>query len=281
MAEGYAGSEVAIKVEALTRRCPAYADLVAWLGGLIVAGQGAWKKVGPPRLDAARAARRLADGRPALDLATLALDWAAARQAAGDIAAEASRKGPDYPAPDLGPVLEGIGPDRPGPLRAVLTGDTGTLVEVAAGCGLEPPALGLLLLMALRPALRSLAVQAAPMLPEDWSRPVCPVCGSEPLLASLSGDEGERRLHCGLCETAWPVARVGCAFCGNDDAERLVYLAADDEPGLRVDICQACGRPLKVMDLRELNETVLVPLDELATWHLDQAAAEHRRGEAH
>lgn len=275
------GGEVERKVAALARRSPAYADLAAWLGGLILTGQEAWRRAGTPRLDVARAARRLAEGRPALDPSILALDWRTAREAARAIAAEAAREDRQGPAPDLEPVLERIGEDRPGPLRAVLTGDTAALVEAAAGCGLEPPALGLLLLMALRPALRSLAVQAAPMLPEEWARPACPVCGGEPLLASLSGESGERRLHCGLCETAWPAPRLGCVFCGCQDRERLGYLAAEDEPGLRVDLCDACGRHLKVMDLRELDEPVLVPLDELATWHLDQAAARHRQGAAH
>jgi len=78
-----------------------------------------------------------------------------------------------------------------------------------------------------------------------------------------------------LCETAWPYPRLRCPFCENDNREDLSYLKAESEEGLRVDLCNRCGQYLKTIDLRELAGPVIVPLDDVATWHLDIIAQEN------
>jgi FdhE protein len=106
----------------------------------------------------------------------------------------------------------------------------------------------------------------------QWNYGHCPVCGSAPKLADLSGEGGKRSLHCSLCETVWPYPRLQCPFCENDNRKDLSYLRAENEEGLRVDLCSRCGHYMKTIDLRELPGPVIVPLDDVATWHLDLIA---------
>jgi FdhE protein len=59
----------------------------------------------------------------------------------------------------------------------------------------------------------------------------------------------------------------------------LSYLRAENEEGLRVDLCSGCGHYLKTIDLRELAGPVIVPLDDVATWHLDLIAQQNLEDE--
>lgn len=105
---------------------------------------------------------------------------------------------------------------------------------------------------------------------EKWLQPYCPICGSGPAMAQLSGtDPGRmRRLVCGRCLSRWQFRRTQCPFCEND-AQRLATLAVEGESGLRIDHCESCRGYLKTYD-GEGKEDVL-----LADWtslHLDLLA---------
>ncbi|MBW1748693.1 MAG: formate dehydrogenase accessory protein FdhE [Deltaproteobacteria bacterium] len=91
-------------------------------------------------------------------------------------------------------------------------------------------------------------------------------CGSAPGLGDLSGEGGKRRLHCSLCETVWSYPRLQCPFC------ELNYLRAENEEYFRVDLCGQCNNYLKTLDLREISGPIILPLDDVATWHLDLIA---------
>jgi FdhE protein len=58
----------------------------------------------------------------------------------------------------------------------------------------------------------------------------------------------------------------------------LSYLRAENEEGLRVDLCGRCGNYLKTIDLRELPGPIIVPLDDVATLHLDIIADKNLEG---
>jgi hypothetical protein len=49
--------------------------------------------------------------------------------------------------------------------------------------------------------------------------------------------------------------------------------------GLLVDLCSRCGHYIKTIDLRELPGSIIVPLDDAATWHLDLIAQENLEGQ--
>jgi len=155
-------------------------------------------------------------------------------------------------------------------MKAALASDFKVMGATAKALNIDPPVLAVLLGLSLRPALSAIAQIVLEHLDLSlWHHGHCPVCGSAPRMADLSGEGGKRRLHCSLCETAWPYPRLRCPFCENDNREDLSYLRAKNEEGLRVDLCNRCGNYLKTIDLREFPGPVILPLDDVATLHLD------------
>jgi len=77
----------------------------------------------------------------------------------------------------------------------------------------------------------------------------CPRCGSPPGLASLSGEEGIRLLHCSLCVSAREFDRSRCAFCGERDALGIFTETPEDE--MWIEVCDRCRNYLKVVDRRK------------------------------
>ena len=78
-----------------------------------------------------------------------------------------------------------------------------------------------------------------------------------------------------MCETVWSYPRLRCPFCENDNREELSYLRAENEEYLRVDLCGRCNNHLKTLDLREISGPIILPLDDVATWHLDIIAGKN------
>ncbi|MCX5707918.1 MAG: formate dehydrogenase accessory protein FdhE [Candidatus Omnitrophica bacterium] len=105
----------------------------------------------------------------------------------------------------------------------------------------------------------------------QWLKGYCPVCGSAPLMAKLSRDDGKRILECCLCGTNWPFLRVKCPFCGNEDKDYLRFFFVDDQSQYRVDVCDKCKRYIKTVDERKLpkDQEVVLAVDNIATSYLD------------
>jgi FdhE protein len=106
----------------------------------------------------------------------------------------------------------------------------------------------------------------------NWQESYCPVCGSRAGMAELSGEEGRRTLSCSACSFSWPFKRMTCAYCGNEDSEKLSYFTAGDGV-TRVDTCKACSRYIKTRDSRKGGSDVPLEVDDLLTIHLDLLAA--------
>jgi len=101
---------------------------------------------------------------------------------------------------------------------------------------------------------------------------VCPFCGGPPQVAVLHTDGGAggggRGLVCATCSTSWPVRRILCVHCGEEDERRLGYFHTPEFDHVRIDACDACRHYLKTVDLTRLG--VAVPLvDEVASGALD------------
>jgi hypothetical protein len=108
-------------------------------------------------------------------------------------------------------------------------------------------------------------------------RAACPFCDGPPQLAVLQSDGSAagsgRALVCATCSTSWPVRRVLCAHCGEEDERRLGYFHAPDFDHVRVDACETCRQYIKTVDLTKLG--LAVPLvDEVASAVLDLWARE-------
>ncbi len=101
-----------------------------------------------------------------------------------------------------------------------------------------------------------------------WERNYCPVCGRRPLLAQLKKEmEGRSRyLICGGCHAMWRYARMGCAYCGNEDLNKMHILEPEEETAVRLDVCDKCHAYLKTYGEEGEEE---IYLRDWATLHLD------------
>ncbi len=128
-------------------------------------------------------------------------------------------------------------------------GDPAYCLELAARLSLDPLALRFAAVAAAMPIYRHAARRLGTVAEAGAEPGRCPSCGTRPWISRLQGDEGRRILECPLCATSWPVARLRCPFCGNDDARRLGQLSVEGEP-YRVDVCDGCRSYVKAFDGR-------------------------------
>ncbi|OGB96547.1 MAG: hypothetical protein A3G35_09720 [candidate division NC10 bacterium RIFCSPLOWO2_12_FULL_66_18] len=222
----------------------------------------------PVRLDPATAKLRLQAGHPLLAGVSAPVDAGVA----GRILQEICRI---VATPQAAWLLDAVR-QRPLDFQAVADALMAGRDEVLAETRGVPPAFfAFVLLAALRPSFRRHAESLQP-LTEDvpWHRPLCPICGSVPSLAELRGEPGRRYLRCALCEGAWRVPRLRCPFCATTDHTRLRYLRIEEDPGMRLDLCDACRRYLKTR-IAPGGEAEGDPFGrDLATIHLDALAWE-------
>ena len=158
-------------------------------------------------------------------------------------------------------------------LLAMLTGaDTGAAAWVL-GCA--PAPLAFLPRGFLSPIAEALAALVSPA-GGSARTPACPQCGWPPQVSMLDdepGAEGNRRLVCALCATAWTFSRAVCPACGASGEDGLEFHVDDGRAHVRVEACQTCRCYLKSVDLRVFG--FAEPLvDDLATPELDLWAAE-------
>lgn len=155
------------------------------------------------------------------------------------------------------------------------------LAEIAFEAGVDAELLATLAGQAVAPLLRAYAEHLLPLLERvddgtvegvAWSRGYCPICGAWPLLAELRGVELAQYLRCGACGSAWRSPRLFCAYCANDDFERLATLTVEGEQRFRVGVCERCKGYLKVINAFDPAPPELLGLQDAASVHLDVAA---------
>ena len=130
--------------------------------------------------------------------------------------------------------------------------------------------LGFLIEESLRPALEIVAERYGEVIRNSgWSEGYCPVCGHEPKIGELKGEEGQRYLFCSQCGFEWYFVRVQCPFCRNTEQQTLSYFTVEGEEKYRVDVCNACNRYLKIVDFRDTTEEPNLDVEDIATLHLD------------
>jgi FdhE protein len=137
----------------------------------------------------------------------------------------------------------------------------------------DPAMLAFLLRVVLSPVFQK---QAAPyqvwVETAPWRRGSCPVCGSQPGMARLTCDNGQRILVCPLCCTEWAFDRLRCPFCEEDNQPRLRYFTVGDDQEHRIDCCDRCQRYVKTVDERVLGRRANLPAEDVITAHLDVLA---------
>ena len=166
--------------------------------------------------------------------------------------------------------------DLPAVWAALAGGDWRRVELMAAGLRLDPGLLRLLAQDSLKPALHVWAHGLKDVVDLDrWLRGQCPMCGSPPALSEIQGKEGARRLRCGMCGAGWYYPRLQCAFCGSQDHKLLGYISAEGEAEkYRLQTCDACRGYIKVIVTYDPIPADLLPVEDLATLHLDLIADE-------
>jgi FdhE protein len=90
-------------------------------------------------------------------------------------------------------------------------------------------------------------------------------------------ENGARHLRCGRCGAGWPVRRLCCPSCGNEDHGTLPTLSEEGNLGKRrVEACDRCGRYVKVIASAAPTVPELLAVEDLATLHLDIIARGRR-----
>jgi FdhE protein len=273
--------DIALKVKTISTRNPAYTEIVQWVGDLLSETVKTYDsgEFHPPELNVDQEDLRKActHGRSFLNPEELVLDWEkVSAMYKRLVELVGTREDGRRQAEGLLKAIEEKRNGTPVVMKAALASNFETIEASAKAFSIDAPVLVLLLHLSLRPSLLLISQAVLEHLDLSlWNHGHCPVCGSAPRLADLSGEGGKRRLHCSLCETAWFYPRLRCPFCENDNRKELSYLRAESEPGLRVDLCSRCNNYLKTMDLREIAGPVILPLDDVATWHLDIIAGKN------
>jgi len=164
------------------------------------------------------------------------------------------------------------------------------LAEIALQSGVDAELLTTVAAQAVAPLLRAYAEHLLPLVerlddgaPDGavWQRGYCPVCGGWPSIAELRGVELALFLRCAGCGSGWRWQRLGCPYCGNDDYHTLHTLTIEGEKRFRISVCERCKGYLKVGNAFDPPPAQLLPLDEVASLHLDVVAIErgyHRPG---
>ena len=144
--------------------------------------------------------------------------------------------------------------------------------STGATVGIDRGLLTFVLNSGLRPFLRAQAEALAPLVDDaSWYRGYCPICGGEPDMAALGKGNGRRRLLCSRCDSEWTFRRLGCPFCGNDEAGQLAHYPSDDNV-YRLSVCERCHRYLKTIDLREAAGERPLAAERILTTGMDVAA---------
>ncbi len=96
-------------------------------------------------------------------------------------------------------------------------------------------------------------------------RPVCPYCGSPPLVGVLrpEGDGAKRSLVCSFCRTEWDYMRIACPSCEEPREENLCVYNTPAFAGVRVEACDTCRAYIKTIDLTQ-NGWAVPEVDDLA-----------------
>jgi FdhE protein len=261
--------------EAIIAAKPAYRDLIRFYGRIFAAQEDARQQI---RLDPVVIPEDLLTIRrreqlPLVPVSGMVFDPAAAGVLLGEICGITIDCGTGLAGSAR--ILSAKGAGITPLFRDFLDEDEAAMARAALGLGVDPPALAFFLYHSLRPALRCCARQLSGLLADEpvWEQGYCPICGSFPGLSCLEGD-GERSLFCSFCWHKWPLRRLLCPFCGNQDRERLLFLYSEEEPGYRVDACASCQKYIKTVDTRVLGRLCYPPLEQIASLHLDIKAAE-------
>lgn len=114
---------------------------------------------------------------------------------------------------------------------------------------------------------RATALVGRPIFWLEWTRTVCPCCGSSPDIALTDGSV--RTLVCGRCDAEWRAVRDGCLGCDAPDLPSHIARIANAALGYDLVMCNSCGRFMKERPRRGTSPLIV---ERALTADLDRAA---------
>lgn len=233
--------------------------------------------VGPISLTQEHVREKMERGQPLLSGLELALDIESVCELMIKLAAAVETvPGPSEPARRIRLTLEQNKTDIGALLAHIAAGDDGEARSAANVLHLEPGLFLTLARNALKPALRAWCRQLAPLAKEiPWNKSFCFVCGASATLAELQENNQVKHLRCSSCGADWRISSLQCVHCGNEDHETLRCLYFENMRELtRLEACDKCHGYIKVIAAFTPTPPEMLPVEDLATLHLDYIAQE-------
>jgi FdhE protein len=167
-------------------------------------------------------------------------------------------------------AVTGAGVDIETLFSSLLSGNDSYFQSTAERLQCDKHALLFITYNSLKPALLNGAETLSVYLsdPAGWKKGICPICGQLPAIGVMDF-EGHRAMACSFCWQEWPLPRLFCPFCSNTDSRTLNYLCSETEPSYRLDCCEKCRKYIKIVDMRTASHAVYLPLEQVASLHLD------------
>lgn len=265
--------------DAAAKRLPAYEKILPFFKALFSmqeqAIQTTWPEsviISPELLKAKREGEF-----PLMDRHQAHADEPAALNLLEAILAESEKANPQMSdgAEVIKSLLEGDGDEIERGFDMVMADDQQGLEQLGKQIGIGKEILIFFLYNSLFPSIaqheRQLSQEHA--INGDWGKGSCPICGGSPHLSFLA-ENGQRLLVCHFCRHQWPIKRILCPHCGNNDTESVSYFFVEEEKAYRVYTCDACKTYIKTVDVRELPHAFYPPLENIITTHLDLHATQ-------
>jgi FdhE protein len=269
-------AEAQAELDRLAKDRPAYLEPITLLRDLIpsCAPAAELRSLTLPAREHAHA--KLASGIPLLRGESWSPDWDEFKRRWREICAIVGRRRKDDSATALEAAVRAGKLDARDMVQAVLAGRAGEVQERVEGLGLDGGLAATVLRFTLFPLLTPVSSGMASVREGvGWQQGYCPVCGSWPLLGEFRGLEQTRYLRCGLCAAEWEVPRLLCAFCGNRDHNLLGFLHVEgEETSYRAASCDGCHGYVKMLATLSALPPLQLLVADVATLHLDLAAAE-------
>lgn len=265
------------RIEALrdaAARSPEYAEILPFFIAIQEYLNGREGETGITAVPAASLQGRLKDGFPLLAPTDLRVDRDRAVAFLSGLAEvlQTNGKAADEQIEKLRDALQAGGIDPAGIYAAIVEHRREPIEQAAEEVGIQAPLIEFLFELPLKAALEAFSAGCEAADLAGWQEGFCPICGSRPLMAEISGEEGKRLLFCSTCSFKWPFRRIKCPACGNEETDKQSYFTVD-EGAVRVDLCTACNGYIKTRDTRKGGGDDPLDVVDILTIHLDLLAA--------
>lgn len=228
-----------------------------------------------PAISPERMASKLTAGIPLLREEAISLDWTRWHRRWSSICAVMMQHDHQASAKALASAVKEQRLDGRSLVNDVLAGRAEEVRGQLDAFGLDSALGATVLRLTCFPDFCNLCAALAPATNAHyWHQGFCYLCGSWPLLAEYRGLDQIRWLRCGWCASEWQFPRLRCPFCGEADHHQLGYVHLEgEEARYRATTCEQCRFYLKTVSTLSPRSPLQVLISDVATMHLDLAAA--------